>query len=107
MTNFFEKTTNPKEVKIFGHKIYGTDIYEIEWNHTKYGLKKSRSNNPYEIKFSVSFESTIYNLNLSINTIEFWKTNFAYNEFPHKEEIEKVKKELGKKIIKDIKENIE
>lgn len=105
--NPFEKSTKPKEITIFGHEIYENDIYKIEWNHLKYGLKKAKNNTIYEINFSLSFETTSYNLKLSVNHLEIWKTNFAYNEFPHKEEIENVKKDLGKNIIKSIKNDIQ
>ncbi|MEO8237223.1 MAG: Fic family protein [Flavobacterium sp.] len=105
--NPFEKSTEPKEIKIFGHNLYETDIYKIEWLHTKYGLKKAKNNNIYEINFSLSFEPTKYNIKLSINHHEVWGSNYAYNEFPHKENIEKVKKDLGKKLIESIKNDIQ
>ena len=103
----FLKSTKPEEIKILGHDIYETDINKIEWCHTKYGLKKAKNNSIYEINFSLSFEATSYNLKLSFNHLEIWKSNFAYNEFPHKEDIEKVKKDLGKNIIKSIKNDIQ
>ena len=106
-TNPFEKSTEPKEIKIFGHNVYETDIYKIEWLHTKYGLKKAESNNIYEINFSLSFEATNYNIKLSVNHHEVWKSNYAYNEFPHKENIEKIKKDLGKNLIERIKNDIQ
>lgn len=106
LLNPFEKSTKPKEITIFGHEIYEKDIYKVEWNHLKYGLKKAKNINPYEINFSISFESTNYALKLSINHIKIWEINFAYNEFPDKESIEKIKKELGKKLIQYIKNDI-
>lgn len=108
MQNPFERSTEPKEIKIFGHNIYETDVYKIEWNNSKYGLKKAKNhNNIYEINFSLLFETTSYNLKLSVNHLEIWKNNFAYNEFPHKEEIENIKKDLGKNLIKSIKNDIQ
>lgn len=101
-----ERSTEPKEVKIFGHNIYEADIYKVEWNHTKYGLKKAKNTNPYEINFSISFEAKNYSLKLFINYLEIWANNYAYNEFPDKESIEKMKKELGRKLIENIKSNI-
>jgi Fic family protein len=105
--NPFEKSTEPKEFKIFGHNIYEADVYKIEWNNSKYGLKKAKKNSVYEITFSISFEATSYNLKLSVNHLEIWQSNFAYSEFPHKEEIERVKKDLGKNLIKSIKKDIQ
>lgn len=102
----FERSTEPKEVKIFGHNIYEKDVCKVEWSHTKYGLKKAKNSNPYEINFSISFESKNYSLSLSINYLEIWKNKYAYNEFPEKESIEKIKKELGKNLIANIKNNI-
>lgn len=105
--NPFEKSTKPEEITIFGHEIYEKDIYKIEWNHLKYGLKKAKNNNPHKINFSITFESTNYVLELFVNRLEVWKSNFAYNEFPHKEDIEKVKKDLGKNLIESIKNDIQ
>lgn len=102
-----EKATEPAEIKILGYNIYETDVYKIKWHHTKYGLKKAKNNSTYEIKFSISFETTIYFLKLVINSVEVWKSNYAYNEFPDKESIEKIKKELGKKLIEQIKNNVQ
>ncbi|MBZ4044226.1 Fic family protein [Flavobacterium hibisci] len=104
--NPFEKSTEPTEIKIFGHNVYETDIYEIEWHHTKYGLKKAQNNNIYEIIFSLSFEATNYNIRLYVNHSEVWESNYAYNEFPHKETIEQVKKDLGKNLIERIRNDI-
>ncbi len=110
MPNLFEhylKSTKPDEITIFGHEIYEKDIYKIEWNHLKYGLKKAKNNNPHKINFSITFESTNYVLELFVNRLEVWKSNFAYNEFPYKEDIEKVKKDLGKNLIESIKNDIQ
>lgn len=103
----FTDSNQKKELKIFGYKIYEDNIDKIEWLHTKYGLKKAQSNNIYEINFSLSFEPTKYNIKLSVNSIEVWESNYTYNEFPHKENIEKLKKDLGKKLIESIKNDIQ
>lgn len=106
LNNPFEKSTEPSEIKIFGHNIYETDIYKIEWYHSKYGLKKSKNNNRYEINFSISFEQTVYALILSLNYVEVSNSTYAYNEFPDKEFIEKMKKEFGKLFLQQIKNDI-
>ncbi|MFA9190654.1 Fic family protein [Flavobacterium sp. FZUC8N2.13] len=101
------KDYKPRELTIFGHDLYKTDFQKIVWLHSKYGLKKTKNNSPYEIVFSITFESTKYTLNLSINHLEIWKNSFAYNEFPHKGNIEKLKKDLGKSLIESIKNDIQ
>ncbi|MBF4472267.1 Fic family protein [Flavobacterium sp. HJJ] len=101
-----EKSTKPKEVQIFGHNLYEKDVSKIEWKHTKDGLKNLKNTNPYKINFSISFEAKNYSLKLFINYLEIWANNYAYNEFPDKESIEKMKKELGRKLIENIKSNI-
>ncbi|MCB9426407.1 MAG: Fic family protein [Flavobacteriales bacterium] len=106
ISNPFEKSTKPSDFKIFGHNIYEIDVYKIEWFHSKYGLKKAKSNNTYEINFSISFDTTSYSLKLSINYFEIWESDYFYNEFPNKESIEKLKKELGKKLMENIKNDI-
>jgi Fic family protein len=105
--NPFEKSSEPKKFKIFGYDIYENDIYTIEWNHLLYGLKKAKNSSPHKINFSIFFESKKYILKLSINQILIREINFAYNEFPDKENIEKLKKELGKNLITSIKNDIQ
>jgi len=96
----------PKELKIHNRNVYEVEINKVEWQHSKYGLKKAKNNTPYEIVFSVVFEPTNYILKLSINNNLVWEYDFAYNKFPSELTIEKMKKELGKKLIENIKSNI-
>lgn len=105
--SMFQTSTKPDTIKIFGHDIYGEDIFEIKWQQVKYGLKKGNKSTEYKIKFILNFNPSVYTLKITLNKEYELQEEFAYNQFPQEKTIKEFIKDVGKTIVNCIKNDIE
>ncbi len=100
-----ESSNKPAEIKIFGHNIYERDIIHIKWQQIKFGLKGNKKKSDTLIYLSLGFEQNHYDLHLILETIIIYSKQYSYSNLVNLDEIEDMKKKLGKELIKNIKEN--
>lgn len=107
LINLFEKSTKPKEKKIFGHNIYDRDIKTVKWLHSKYGLQGAGKNTNYEIVLDIYFEDKDYMLSLFLNGKKIAGIEKSYNDFVLTEGAREMNKALQAQMLDAVKNDIE
>lgn len=100
-----ESSNKHAEIKILGHNIYERDIIHIKWQQTKFGLKGNKKKSDTVIYLSLGFEQNHYDLYLILDTTIIYSKEYSYSNLVNLDEIDEMKKKLGKELIKNIKEN--
>ena len=100
-----EESNKPKDPKVFGHSIYENDICDIEWKHNKLGLKGATKKAVCEIRLTLEFHQTEYEMVMSLNYNSIFSKKFNYSSYAGLDEVESLKTLLSKALVKTIKEN--
>lgn len=107
----YEESNGPKSITIFGHDVYETDIWYISWEVTKYGLKGAASPTNFKIVVNVYFDHSSYRVSITATgkpDKNIFLSNIAevtkdYGTSWEEEEIQKIRTDLGKHMVKTIK----
>ena len=106
INNLKEVLNNKEKSRIWEKDIYKTDISQLGWNFTMFGLHGSNPLINTIIYLEVYFDDYKYHLKLKVDKSYIYQTENLFNHIFLDAEIEEINKTLKKHLLDYIKQNI-
>ena len=106
INNLKEVLNNKEKSRIWEKDIYKTDISQLGWNFTMFGLHGSNPLINTIINLEVYFDDYKYHLKLKVDKSYIYQTENLFNHIFLDAEIEEINKTLKKHLLDYIKQNI-
>jgi Fic family protein len=105
--DLLNQTDKPKELKIFGHNVYDSDVRTLRWRHNMYGLNGADVATNVVISLMVTFSNLEYKVRLEAGTTVVYEINRRYKDSFQSADIDKITDALKKCLIEFIKTKID
>ena len=96
-----------KELEIFGHNVYKSDIKNIKWEHKMFALHGTNIPLDLSVFFEINFNNNNYDFQLKVYDVIIYKASKAYKNFFLYSEIDEINTTLKKHLLKYIQSKID